>query len=370
MHPVRIDVSAATGAYPVLIGDGLTGRLGQLLDEHGVGPRRLVVSNPVVWRLHGERIGAALGRPEAILVPDGERYKQLASVSHIYDALIRAEADRGSVVVAAGGGVIGDMAGFAAATYLRGIGLVQVPTTLLAQVDASIGGKVGVNLAAGKNLVGAFYPPRLVVTDPSVLGTLPQREYRAGLYEVITYGMACSAGLFASLESAAAHLADQDAAAIASLIAECCRIKAAIVTADERESGPRRVLNFGHTAGHAIETATEYQRFRHGEAVAWGMLVASQVAVSRGLLASERADALKALIMKLGPLPPVGDLAAADLAAAMRRDKKVVDGTLHFVLPTGVGTTTIADDVREREVIEALGRVGFAAGGERTLEQD
>jgi 3-dehydroquinate synthetase len=181
MHPMRIDVRSASGGYSVLIGDGLTGDLGRLLDEHGVGPRRLVVSTPVVWRLHGDRIGAALGRPEVILVPDGERHKHLASVASIYDALIRAEADRGSIVVAVGGGVIGDMAGFAAATYLRGIGLVQVPTTLLAQVDASIGGKVGVNLAAGKNLVGAFHPPLLVASDPSVLQTLPRREYRAGL---------------------------------------------------------------------------------------------------------------------------------------------------------------------------------------------
>jgi 3-dehydroquinate synthase len=363
MHPMRIDVRSASGGYSVLIGDGLTDDLGRLLDEHGVGPRRLVVSNPVVWRLHGDRIGAALGRPEVILVPDGERHKHLASVSHIYDALIRAEADRGSVVVAVGGGVIGDMAGFAAATYLRGIGLVQVPTTLLAQVDASIGGKVGVNLAAGKNLVGAFHPPLLVATDPSVLQTLPRREYRAGLYEVIKYGMACNDGLFRRLEAAAARLGDPDAAALTPIIAECSRIKAAIVSTDEREAGSRRVLNFGHTAGHAIETATEYQRFRHGEAVAWGMLVASQVAVSRDLLTTDQAGALKALIMKLGPLPPVADLAAGELAALMRRDKKVVDGTLHFVLPTAIGATAIVDDVTEREVLEALSCVGITAGG-------
>ena len=363
MHPVRIDVRSSTGGYAVLIGAGLTDDLGRLLDGQGVGPRRLIVSNPVVWRLHGDRIGAALGRPEVILVPDGERHKNLASVSSVYDALIRAEADRGSIVVAVGGGVIGDMAGFAAATYLRGIGLVQVPTTLLAQVDASIGGKVGMNLAAGKNLVGAFHSPLLVATDPSVLRTLPRREYRAGLYEVIKYGMACSDGLFRRLEAAAAHLADPDTAAIAPIIAECSRLKAEIVSADEREAGPRRVLNFGHTAGHAVEAATEYQRFRHGEAVAWGMLVASQVAVSRGLLTADAAAALKALIMKLGPLPQVADLAAGDLAALMRRDKKVVDGTLHFVLPTAIGKTAIVDDVTEREVMDALARVGFTAGG-------
>jgi 3-dehydroquinate synthase len=344
MHPLRVDIRAAIGGYPVLIGDGLTDRLGSLLDEHGVGTRRIVVSNPVVWRIHGERIGSALGSPEAILVPDGERHKHLASVSRIYEALVRADADRGSVVVAVGGGVIGDIAGFAAATYLRGIGLVQVPTTVLAQVDASIGGKVGVNLAAGKNLVGAFYPPLLVATDPAVLHTLSRREYRAGLYEVIKYGMACSGELFERLQAASAHLADPDTGALAPLITECCRIKASIVSADERETGPRRVLNFG-------------------QAVAWGMLVASQVAVARGLLNGSSHDALKALIMKLGPLPPIADLAAGELVAAMRRDKKIVDGTLHVVLPTGIGAASIAGDVTERELTDALARVGSGPGG-------
>jgi 3-dehydroquinate synthase len=362
MHPLRVDVRAATGGYPVLIGEGLTDRLGRLLDDHLVGPRRIVVSNPVVWRLHGERIGRALGSPETILVPDGERHKHLASVSRIYEALVRADADRGSVVVAVGGGVIGDMAGFAAATYLRGIGLVQVPTTVLAQVDASVGGKVGVNLAAGKNLVGAFYPPLLVAADPAVLHTLSRREYRAGLYEVIKYGMACSGELFARLQAASPRLADPAAGVISSVIAECCRIKASIVSADERETGARRVLNFGHTAGHAIETVTAYRRFRHGEAVAWGMLVAAEVAVARGLLTDESNGALKALIMNLGPLPPIADLAAGELVAAMRRDKKIVNGTLHFVLPTGIGAASVVDDVTEAELIGALFRVGFGPG--------
>ncbi len=361
MHLVRVDVRAATGGYPVLLGDGLSDRLGRLLDDYHIGPRRLVVSNPVVWRMHGERIARSLGGAEPILVPDGERHKHLGSVSRIYEALVRAEADRGSVVVAIGGGVIGDMAGFAAATFLRGIGLVQVPTTLLAQVDASIGGKVGVNLASGKNLVGAFYPPLLVVTDPAVLGTLPRREYRAGLYEVIKYGMACSAELFARLQDESARLDDPASPALSPVIAECCRIKAAIVSADEREAGPRRVLNFGHTAAHAVEALTAYRRFRHGEAVAWGMLVASQLALGRGLLASSDDGALKALIMKLGPLPHVADLPASELVAAMRRDKKIVDGARHFVLPTGIGTTSIVSDVTERELIDALVRVGFGA---------
>jgi 3-dehydroquinate synthase len=361
MRSVRVDVQTSTGGYCVLLGDGLTDRLGRLLDEWHVGARRFVVSNPIVWRIHGERIASALPGAEVILIPDGERHKHLASVARVYEALVRADADRGSVIVAVGGGVIGDMAGFAAATYLRGVGLVQVPTTLLAQVDASVGGKVGVNLASGKNLVGAFYPPLLVVTDPVTLRTLPRREYRAGLYEVIKYGMACSADLFARLQSEAAHLADPGANVSAPIITECCRIKASIVSADEREAGPRRVLNFGHTAGHAIEAITAFRRFRHGEAVAWGMLAASQVAVGRGLLADDDDRALKALIMRLGPLPPIADLPAHELVDAMRRDKKIVDGRLYFVLPTGIGTTSVVDDVSESELNAALTRVGFAA---------
>jgi 3-dehydroquinate synthase len=361
MHQVRVDVRSAGGDYPILIGDGLADGAGRLLDDWRVGARRFVVSNPVVWRFHGERMAAALPGADVILVPDGERHKHLASVVRIYDALVRAGADRGSVVVAVGGGVTCDMAGFAAATYLRGVSLVQVPTTLLAQVDASVGGKVGVNLAAGKNLVGAFYPPRLVVTDPLFLGTLPRREYRAGLYEVIKYGMASSADLFALLDREASRLTDPAAGVVSTIIADCCRIKAAIVSADEREAGGRRVLNFGHTVGHAVETLTLYRRFRHGEAVAWGMLVASEVASGRGLIPEDVGSALKALVMKLGPLPPVSDLRVAGVLDLVRRDKKIVDGSLHFVLPVGIGATSIVDDVGESELAEALARVGFSA---------
>lgn len=365
MTPKTIDVRASTGPYRVLLGDGLLPTLGQLLDEHGIGSRRFVVSNPVVWRLHGDAVQRALPGAVAIVVPDGERHKNLATVTRIYESLVRADADRGSVIVAVGGGVIGDMAGFAAATFLRGLPFVQVPTTLLAQVDASIGGKVGVNLVAGKNLVGAFYPPSLVVTDYAVLATLPRREYRAGLYEVIKYGAACSAALFADLQRAVPQLGDGRAAVLGPIIAECCRIKAEIVSADEREGGPRRVLNLGHTAGHAIEAVTAYRRFRHGEAVAWGMLVAAHLSVSRGLLSEEDRSALHALVMQLGPLPPVADLPVADLLAAVRHDKKVSDGRLHFVLLAGIGSTVIVDDVGPAELADAMARTGCrgTAGG-------
>lgn len=358
MTPTTIDVRTATGHYPVLIGEGLLPGLRSLLAERSLGAHRFMVSNPVVWRLHGEAVQRALPDAMAVLVPDGERYKNLPTVARIYESLVRADADRGSVIVAVGGGVIGDMAGFAAATYLRGIALVQVPTTLLAQVDASVGGKVGVNLAAGKNLVGAFYPPELVVIDCSVLSTLPRREYRAGLYEVIKYGVACSADLFARLQRQAPQLTENRPAVIGPIITECCTIKASVVSADEREAGPRRVLNFGHTAGHAIEAVTAFRRFRHGEAVAWGMLVAAHVATGRGLLREEDRLALRGLIMQLGPLPPVADLSVPDLLESIRHDKKVSDGRLHFVLPTAIGATTIVDDVSTRELTAALKKVG------------
>jgi len=359
---VTVDVDAATGRYAVLIGDGLASHLARLLEEHAIGGRRFVVSNPVVWRFHGDTVTRALPDATLIQVPDGERHKHLATVARIYEALVRGEADRDATVVAAGGGVIGDMAGFAAATYLRGVRLVQVPTTLLAQVDASVGGKVGVNLAAGKNLVGAFYPPRLVVTDPGLLRTLPRREFRAGLYEVIKYGVACDAALFGRLQRELPAITDHRPEALVPVIAQCCRIKAAIVSSDEREAGPRRVLNFGHTAGHALETLTGYRRFRHGEAVGWGMLVAAEIAASRGLLEARDLAAVRGVIMQLGPLPPVADLPGSQMVQAMRRDKKVAGGRLHFVLPAGIGAASVAGDVSGRELSAALERVGFRAG--------
>jgi 3-dehydroquinate synthase len=254
------------------------------------------------------------------------------------------------------------MAGFAAATFLRGLALVQVPTTLLAQVDASVGGKVGVNLVAGKNLVGAFYPPAVVVSDCAFLATLPRREYRAGLYEVVKYGFACSATLFETLQRNVTQLCDSRAEISVPLVSECCAIKARIVSSDERESGVRRVLNFGHTAGHAIETVTGYRRFRHGEAVAWGMLTAASIAAAREWLREADRQALHTLIMQLGPLPPIADLAAGDLLEAARRDKKVVNGRLHFVLPTGIGEVRVVDDVTEDELSSALEEMGCRSG--------
>jgi 3-dehydroquinate synthase len=252
------------------------------------------------------------------------------------------------------------MAGFAAATYLRGVALVHVPTTLLAQVDSSIGGKVGVNHPLGKNLIGSFYQPRAVVVDPSVLGTLQRREFRAGLYEVIKYGMTSSPGLFDRLARDRAAIFAREPQVLTAIIGESCRIKASVVAADEREAGPRRILNFGHTAGHAIEAVTKYRRFRHGEAIGYGMLVAADLAIARGALAAADRKALAEVIAGLGPLPPIADISRARILEAVKRDKKVVAGRLNFVLPTAIGATAIVDDVTEKEIAAALKRVGFS----------
>jgi 3-dehydroquinate synthase len=355
---IRIDVDTPSRRYAVTLDEGILDRVARVLDEVKAPARRVVVSSPLVWRLHGPRL-AKMEVGEPVLVPDGERFKNLQNVSRVYEALIRANADRASTLLTFGGGVIGDMAGFAAATYLRGIALVHVPTTLLAQVDASIGGKVGVNHALGKNLIGAFYQPHAVVIDPSVLRTLPRREFRAGLYEVIKYGMTSSPSLFERVGRELTAIFSKEPAALTAVIAESCRIKAAVVAADEREAGPRRILNFGHTAGHALEAVTKYRRYRHGEAVAYGMLVAAALGVMRGALAAVDRGALAELIASLGPLPPIADISTREILDAMRHDKKMVAGRLHFVLPTGIGSTTIVDDVTEKEMKAALVKVGF-----------
>jgi len=358
MDPICLDVNTPSRRYTITLGHGVLDRITSLLDAAGVPARRFVVSNALVWRLHGSRLSQA-GLAEPILLPDGERFKHLQSVARVYEALVRANAERSSTLITFGGGVLGDTAGFAAATYLRGIALVHVPTTLLAQVDSAIGGKVGVNHPLGKNLIGAFYQPHAVFIDTSVLATLPRREFRAGLYEVVKYGMTSSPSLFDRVAGNLAAVFARKPDVLGALITESCRIKAAVVAADEREAGLRRILNFGHTAGHALEAVTKYRRYRHGEAVAYGMLVAAELSVLRGALADRDRKALADLIASLGPLPPVADVSIGHIIDAMQHDKKVVDGRLHFVLPTAIGATTIVDDVAENELERALERAGF-----------
>jgi 3-dehydroquinate synthase len=361
MPPTRIDVSAAAGAYPIIVGHGSLATLPQLLQQVGLGPRRIIVSSPLVWELHGAALRRASSERDPVLIPDGERFKTTATVSRVYEAFIQRGADRGTVVIAAGGGVIGDLVGFAAATYLRGLRLVQVPTTLMAQVDSAVGGKVGVNHPLGKNLIGSFHPPKLVVADPDVLATLPRREFRAGLYEVIKYGVVASPALLDRVSASLPQLFARDPETIASVVAESCRIKADVVSADEHESGMRRVLNFGHTIGHALEAVTRFRRFRHGEAVAYGILAAMALGVARGITPIEARHRVADLIAKLGPLPPVVDLSAKELVSAVRHDKKIVDGTLHFVAATGIGATTTLKDVTEKELKAALKAIGVKA---------
>jgi 3-dehydroquinate synthase len=356
--PVRLDVRAASGSYAVEIAPGAAARLRALLDAIGAPARRVIVSSPPVWRFHSETF-AGVTSDEPILIPDGERFKNTGTVARIYDALVRVNADRATTLIAVGGGVVGDVAGFAAATFLRGIPIVQVPTTLLAQVDSAIGGKVGVNHPLGKNLIGAFHPPIAVVADPVLLATLPRREFRAGLYEVVKYGVIASRSLFDRLAAELPKLFARDPDALLPVIAESCRIKADVVQQDERESGPRRILNFGHTAGHALEAITKYRRFRHGEAVAFGMLAAAAVAVARDALPPADRDALTALIVQMGPLPAVADLSAAQAIEAIARDKKVVAGRLHFVLPVSIGRTEIVTDVTTDQIAAALREIGL-----------
>jgi len=357
---LRVDVRTGSHSYPIFIEHGVAAQLGKLIESSPKpASRQFFVSSPLVWKLHGKTFAKAVPKTETIMLPDGEKFKQLATASRAYESLIKLEADRGAGIIAVGGGVIGDMAGFVAATYLRGITLVQVPTTLLAQVDSAIGGKVGVNHPLGKNLIGAFHQPSLVVIDPALLETLPRREFRAGLYEVIKYGMTSSRELFDRINREMDAIFARKGDALVPIIGQSCAIKAEVVGLDEREAGPRRMLNFGHTAGHALEAVTKYKRFRHGEAIAYGMLVAAEIAVARGVMPDADRRALSSIIMKLGPLPPVGDLSTKEVLEAIRHDKKVVSGTLHYVLCTGIGSWKTVTDVTEEELTKALKRTGL-----------
>ena len=359
MAVIRLDITHAGGAYPVLIGAGLSRHLGSVFAEQQLVASTVVITCPPVWRLHGERLNGVMGGLAPLVMPDGEKAKHLGTVARLYDGMVERRVDRSALVIGFGGGVVGDTAGFAAATYLRGVRYVQIPTTLLAQVDSAIGGKVGVNLTTGKNLVGSFHAPSIVVCDPQVLDTLPRREFRAGLYEAVKYGVISSRGLF---DHIANHLPDifaKDPDVLTSLIADCCRIKAAVVMIDEREQGPRRALNFGHTVGHALESISRYGRFLHGEAVGYGMLAAAALSRQRGIFPAEDLEALKAVIGHMGPLPSATDLKATEVLDAILKDKKVSQGTLHFVLPINIGTTTIVSDVTPKELKAALRTIGI-----------
>ncbi len=359
MAVIRLDVTHAGGSYPVLIGAALTRRVGQVLAEQRLIANTVIVSCPPVWRLHGGRMKGVLGGQQPLIMPDGEKAKHLATVARLYDGMCDRRIDRSALVIGLGGGVVGDTAGFAAATYLRGLRLVHIPTTLLSQADSAIGGKVGVNLPSGKNLVGAFHAPSLVICDPELLDTLPRREFRAGLYEAVKYGVIGSRPLFDYISDHLPAIFNKDPEVLTPLIADCCRMKAMVVMADEREQGLRRTLNFGHTVGHALEAISKYRLFRHGEAVGYGMLAAAALSVKRGIFPAEDMEALTSLIARMGPLPSTAGLSASDALDAMRSDKKVSKGTLHFVLPVRLGATSVVSDVTTKELRAALRTIGI-----------
>jgi 3-dehydroquinate synthase len=360
MAAIRIQSSA--GKYDVHSARGALARARSLIARLGGSTGVYVLSSPRVWKFWGRQVRRALGvsAKSVILFDDSEARKRLPTIETIARSLTRAGADRHCLLVAVGGGVVGDVAGFAAATYLRGVRIVHVPTTLVAQVDSAIGGKTGVDLPEGKNLVGAFYPPKLVIADPEFLRTLPHREYRSGLYEVVKYGIIADAKLFDFLERRMDALLRRDPAALDWVIPRCLAIKARVVNADERESGPRRILNFGHTLGHAFEAATGYRRFLHGEAIGWGMIAAALLGAQMELLQLRDVARILRLICRIGPVPDLPKIPWNGLHALLLGDKKSRAGEVRWVLADRVGRAkwdVRIPDERVRETVDALPRV-------------
>ncbi len=355
MHTLHVDLGDRS--YPILIGRDLLGDAA-CLRPHIAGRQVAVVSNTTVAPLFMDRLRTALGGDYAVIeviLPDGESCKTLETVSRIFDDVLSAGHDRTTTFIALGGGVVGDMAGFAAACYQRGVAFIQVPTTLLSQVDSSVGGKTGVNHPLGKNLIGAFYQPRAVLIDTQVLHSLPPREFAAGLAEVIKYGLIRDPGFHAWLQDEMTRLLAREEAVLAEAIERSCAIKADVVAADEREGGVRAILNFGHTFGHAIEAAQGYGKWLHGEAVAAGMLLAARLSARRGWLAHSEVEALAALLSRAGlPLQPPPEMTAATFLEHMARDKKVVDGRLRLVLLRSLGQALVVDDADADEITDLL----------------
>ena len=338
--PLTVTVDLGERSYPIRIGRRLLGRPG-LLDPFPGGSQALVVTNEVVAEHYLDRTLAGLPaqvRADVVRLPDGEAFKTLETFSDIIDRLVAGRHDRGTTIVALGGGVVGDIAGFAAAAYQRGVAYIQVPTTLLALVDSSVGGKTAVNHPGGKNLVGAFHQPRCVVADLDTLDTLPERELRAGLAEVIKYGVIFDADFFDWIEARLSALLARDKDALAHAVARSCEIKAEVVRADERESGVRMILNYGHTFGHALEAVTGYASLLHGEAVAIGMVLAADLAARLGTLRAASAARIRDIVVRAGlPDAPPPSAAPDAVLEAMGKDKKVADGRIRLVLPERIG---------------------------------
>ncbi|MDA8156384.1 MAG: 3-dehydroquinate synthase [Actinomycetota bacterium] len=347
-HTENINVELGKRSYRIVIGSGILQGLGGAISESlSKTGKAALVSNPTVHAIYGKSVEKSLRRAGyqviTVLIPDGERYKTLKSAELIWGEMLKARLERASFIVALGGGVVGDIAGFAASAYMRGIRFVQVPTTLLAQVDSSVGGKTGVNHPLGKNMIGAFWQPSLVWIDTETLKTLPPRELPAGMAEVIKYGVIKDRRFFSYLRDNAEAVKCQRPAELMHIVATSCRIKAQVVSRDERESGLRAILNYGHTVGHAIETLTNYKKYLHGEAVAIGMCAEAEIASRKGLITRPEVEQIQSVVEAYG-LPsslPKGLLKRNDIAKAMTLDKKVLAGEVRMVLPERIGKVLI-----------------------------
>jgi len=354
----QVTIHVPPRPYQAVIENGLLTRAGSVLaDLLPQASRIFVITVLPVRKRWGTKLVASLKAagfaPQVIAMPDGEPSKRLSTVESLADKLVKLGADRKAVIVALGGGVVGDVSGLLASLYMRGVELVQIPTTVLAQVDASIGGKTGVNLVAGKNLIGTFYHPRVVLIDPVVLKTLPEREFRAGLYEALKCGIIGNVELYLRFEQNRARILKRDPAEMEWVIAQSVRLKAEVVSADEREGGLRRVLNLGHTIGHALEAETGYRRLLHGEAVAWGMIAATNIALSVGRTDSVTAGRIADAVLSLGRLPEL-NVGPRKILGRLQNDKKTQNGVVHFILPREIGKVEVASDVPDRVILESV----------------
>lgn len=348
-------------SYKIIIDTNSIDKLGDEIKHYNFSPKTAIISNPTVFSLYGERVSNSVKNiglePVNILIPDGEEYKNLDTVKTIYTELLKARLDRKSSIIALGGGVVGDIAGFCASTYMRGISYIQVPTTLLAQVDSSVGGKTGVDHELGKNMIGTFYQPKLVFIDVNTLTTLPKNQLLAGLAEVIKYGVIYDNELFSYLETYKDLIMNLDSNALIHIIKRSCEIKADIVSRDERESGLRAILNYGHTIGHAIETVTKYKRFLHGEAIAIGMCIEAEFSNKLGLLNNKDLSKIINLIKTYGlPAEIPNDINISSLCVAIKLDKKAIAGELRFILPETIGKVKIHKGISENDIRNFLSR--------------
>ena len=345
----KVLVNLGAKSYEIFIGEKILSNVGEFVAAEKFTPKALIVTQENIFANHGQALTDGLAAQgiayDVALIPDGETSKSLREAEKLYTRAIEFGLDRKSVVIAFGGGVVGDLAGFVAATFLRGVNLIQIPTTLLAQVDSSVGGKTAVNHALGKNLIGAFHQPRAVFIDLTCLLTLPEREIKSGLGEVVKYGVISDEKFFTYLEDNAEKILQRDLKILAQVVKRSCEIKAEVVGADEREAGLRRILNFGHTSAHAIEEETAYKKFRHGEAVAIGMLAAAQISFELGKTSADNVARLERLIKKFGMMTTCAGLDADKLYAVTFRDKKTVGGVVNWVLMKNFGDVEICRDV-------------------------